>query len=102
MFKDFCRKYDIEPHKSSPWYPSSNSQAEHLVRSLKPSLKGQKTEICNAYQKWTNFYSSIGMRVHQFKYYIKMDLLKPNLRQSVEQKQYNPPRIQDRFHTFYP
>ena len=30
----------------------------------------------------------------------KLDLLKQNLRQTVEQKQYNSPRVHDKLHTF--
>ena len=55
MFKDFCRKYGIKPHDSSPWHPSSNGQVECLVQSLKASLKGQKTEASYACQKLDKF-----------------------------------------------
>ena len=112
MFKDFCRKYGIKSHKSTPWHPSSNGQAERLVQSLKAFLKGQKTEASNAHQKLDKFLFKYRNSVHSTTnespavmllghlLRSKLDLLKPNLRQTVEQKQYNSPRVHDKFRTF--
>ena len=114
MFKDFCRKYGIKSHKSSPWHPSSNGQAERLVQSLKASLKGQKSETSDARQKLDKFLFKYRNSVHSttnespavlllgHPLRSKLDLLKPNLRQTVEQKQYNSPRVHDKLRTFIP
>ena len=111
MFKDFCRKYGIKSHKSSPWHSSSNGQAEHLVQSLEASLKGQKTEASNARQKLDIFLFKHSNSVHSttnespavlllgHPLISKLDLLKLNLRQTVEQKQYNSPRVHEKLRT---
>ena len=114
MFKDFCRKYGIKSHKSSPWHPSSNGKAERLVQSLKASLKGQKSETSNAHQKLDKFLFKYRNSVHSttnespavlllgHPLRSKLDLLKPNLRHTVKQKQYNSPSVHDKLYTFNP
>ena len=111
-FQDFCQKHGIKSCKSSPWHPASNGKAEHLVQSMKASLMSQKTEAFDSHQKLYKFLFNYRNSVHSTtnespamlllgrSLRSRLDLLKPDLRKTVEHNQYKTPRVDDKLRNF--
>ncbi|XP_062865163.1 uncharacterized protein K02A2.6-like [Trichomycterus rosablanca] len=100
-FKLFMKKNGIKHFKSAPHHPATNGLAERFVQTFKRSIKAMEKENISLQHKVDNFLFVYRNAVHSTTnqapamLFIKrtlrsrIDLLKPNLRREVQNKQFS-------------
>lgn len=98
-FKNFAAVNGIRHTTSAPYHPSTNGLAERLVQSFKQALKASKKNNGSVQKKLSNFLLAYRNAPHSTTFETparlfmgrdlpsRLDLIKPNIRRRVEQKQ---------------
>lgn len=100
-FSLFMKKNGIKHFKSAPHHPATNGLAERFVQTFKKSIKAMKKEDISLKHKVENFLfvyrNSIHATTNQTPAMLfmnrnlksRIDLLKPNIRREVQNKQFS-------------
>lgn len=100
-FRHFMKKNGIKHFKSAPHHPATNGLAERFVQTFKKSIKAMERENISLQHKVDNFLFVYRNSVHATTNRTpamlfmnrhlrsRIDLLKPNLRREVQNKQFN-------------
>ncbi|XP_014834021.1 PREDICTED: uncharacterized protein K02A2.6-like [Poecilia mexicana] len=111
-FQDFMKKNGIKHFKSAPHHPATNGLAERFVQTFKKAMKAMTRDDISIQHKIDNFLlvyrNSVHTTTNQSPALLfmnrqlrsRIDLLKPNLRREVQNKQFSnfarePPRSFD-------
>lgn len=100
-FSKFMKKNGIKHFKSAPYHPATNGLAERFVQTFKKSIKAMEKEDMSLQHKVDNFLFGYRNAVHATTNQTpamlfmnrnlrsRIDLLKPDLRRDVQNKQFS-------------
>lgn len=111
-FQGFLKGNGIKHNTSAPHHPATNGLAERFVQTFKQSMKASGKEEVPLQQKVANFLLAYRNTMHATTGQTpamlfmgrplrsRLDLLKPDIRKHVQEKQCSPSQLQRKMRTF--
>lgn len=111
-FQQFLKRNGIKHITSAPHHPATNGLAERFVQTFKQSMKASRREDVPLQHKLANFLLAYRNTIHATtgqtpamlfigrSLRSHLDLLKPDIRKHVQEKQCSPSQLQRKLRTF--